>query len=191
MTTPLGPRGPKDPTLGVVLPFARRPAPSATPTAGEGAPPAPTAGSPAAPPATTPTTASPPATARAEDAGAATFQRGGPPGVAPAVLAPSSPVEGAGTSQVLARLQALGLQGRRRVKTAEVAPRVVDAGDGRVLSGSLTIESRAGLARLEGIARLGGSLTLREGAVKNADLLALRDLKVIEGRLTFEGMRNA
>jgi hypothetical protein len=143
--------------------------------------------------ATTTTTASSPATARADGgaAGAATFERGGPPGVAPAVLAPSSPVEGAGTSQVMARLQALGLQGRRRVKTAEVAPRVVDAADGRVLSGSLTIESRAGLGRLEGIARLGGSLTLREGAVKNADLLALRDLKVIEGRLTFEGMRNA
>jgi hypothetical protein len=102
----------------------------------------------------------------------------------------AAPVDGAGKSQVLARLQAMGVEGRKRVKTAEPS-RVVAGADGRVHDGPLTIESRAGLSKLEGVTRLAGSLTLAEGAVKNADLLALRDLKVIEGRLTFEGMRNA
>jgi hypothetical protein len=175
MTSPLGPRGPKDPTPtiggGRVLPFPRRPSVEGAPVATGVAP------TPPSPPSATPAPSSP---------DAATVSRGGP-----AAAPPAAPVDGAGASQVLARLKAMGIEGRKRVKTAE-APRVVDGADGRVHAGSLTVESRAGLGKLEGVTRLDGSLTLQEGAVKNADLLlALRDLKVVEGRLTFEGMRTA
>jgi hypothetical protein len=188
MTTPIGPRGPRDPALAAVLPFPRRPV---TDAATSSSSPSATA-SPPASPASAPAPSPPPSPAApASSSDAARFDRSttGPVAVP---LAPSTPVEGAGVSQVQARLQALGLETRKRVKTAATEPRVVDAADGRVLSGSVTIESRAGLGQLEGIARLGGSLTLQEGAVKNADLLlALRDLKVVEGRFTFDGMRNA
>jgi hypothetical protein len=178
MTTPLGPRGPLDPTLGStlgrVLPLPRR-------------------GSVDGPAETKPAEAKPadakavetPAQSLGAPTQSSTFDRAA--GTAPAV---SAPVEGAGKSQVMARLQAMGVEGRKRVKTAE-APRVVDGADGRVHEGPVTIESRAGLAKLDGVARIAGSLSLQEGAVKNADLLALRDLKVVEGRLTFEGMRSA
>jgi hypothetical protein len=112
-------------------------------------------------------------------------------GMSGASTAVAAPVEGAGKSQVLARLQALGIEGgRRRIKTAE-APRVVDGADGRVHQGSFTVESRSGLAALEGVARVAGSVTVQEGAIKSADLFALRDLKVVEGRLTFDGLRSA
>ena len=173
MTTPIGPRGPKDATPGRVLQFPRRP--SADGVAGVGGP-ATTSPS----PATEPTTATPAATSTE-----ATFDHAA--GQSTAIAAP---VEGAGKSQVLARLQAMGIEGRKRVKTAE-APRVVDGADGRVHDGSVSIESRTGLAKLDGVTQIAGSLSLQEGAVKNADLLALRDVKVISGRFTFEGMRNA
>lgn len=169
MTSPIGPKGPPDPTLGRVLPFPRRPGVDGATGVGAAASVEQTP--------TEPTKAVSPATS--------TFERTG--GQSTAIEAP---VEGAGKSQVLARLKAMGIEGRKRIKTAE-PPRVVDGADGRVHDGPLTIESRAGLSKLDGVTRLAGSLTLQEGAVKNADLLALRDLKVIEGRLTFEGMRNA
>lgn len=170
MTTPLGPKGPFDPNLGRVLPFSRRPS---VESAGVGA--------------ASPATETKPveATTKAASPETSTFDR-----AAGSSSVIAAPVEGAGKSQVLARLQAMGIEGRKRVKTAEPM-RVVDGADGRVHDGSLSIESRAGLAKLEGVTRLAGSLSLQEGAVKNADLLALRDLKVVEGRLTFEGMKNA
>jgi hypothetical protein len=167
MTTPIGPKGPPDPSLGRIVPFPRRP--SLDGAAGVGATGA-VEHKPTEPSTSTSTS---------------TFER-----TAGQSTAIAAPVEGAGKSQVLARLQAMGIEGRKRVKTAEPS-RVVDGADGRVHNGSLTIESRAGLAKLDGVTRLAGSLALQEGAIKNADLLALRDLKVVEGRLTFEGMRNA
>jgi len=179
VTTPLGPRGPIDPSLGRVLQLPQRAVvdePAETKTAETKT-------------AETKTAETKTAETPGRVAGAltesSTFDRAA--GTTPAV---SAPVEGAGKSQVMARLQALGVEGRRRVKTAE-APRVVAGADGRVHEGPLTIESRAGLAKLDGVTRVAGSLSLQEGAVKNADLLALRDLKVVEGRLTFEGMRSA
>ena len=172
MTTPIGPKAPNDPNLGRIVPFPRRPSLDGTiGTAGVGSPGV--------------TDTKPADPAKATSTSTSTFER-----TAGESTAIAAPVEGAGKSQVLARLQAMGIEGRKRVKTAE-PPRVVDGADGRVHAGSLTIESRAGLSKLEGVTRLAGSLTLQEGAVKNADLLALRDLKVVEGRLTFEGMRNA
>jgi hypothetical protein len=125
-----------------------------------------------------------PGAARVSSAEASTFEKAAGP--APVVTAP---VDGAGGSAVLARLQAMGIEGsRKRTKVAE-APRVVEGAEGRVHQGSVAIESRAGLHKLDGVTRIDGSLSLQEGAVKNADLLALRDLKVVTGRLTFEGMR--
>lgn len=177
MTTPIGPRGPNDATTGRVVPFPRRPGvegPGGTsPALTEAKAPEPTKA-----PSSSPSPSTPPTDAT-------TFER-----AAGQSTPIATPVEGAGKSQVLARLQALGIEGRKRVKTTE-PPRVVDGTDGRVHDGSVGIESRAGLAKLDGVTRIAGSLSLQEGAVKNADLLSLRDLKVIEGRLTFEGMRNA
>lgn len=98
----------------------------------------------------------------------------------------SAPVEGAALSQLVARLKARGDQGV--VASAVSGPTVVQTQEGKVLSGSVQIESRSGLQKLEGIVRVGGSLAV-EGLLKNADLLALADLKVVEGRLTFEGLK--
>ena len=98
----------------------------------------------------------------------------------------SAPVEGAALSQLVARLKARGDQGV--VASAVSGPTVVQTQEGKVLSGSVQIESRSGLQKLEGIVRVGGSLAV-EGLLKNADLLALGDLKVVEGRLTFEGLK--
>jgi len=97
-----------------------------------------------------------------------------------------APVEGAALSQLVARLKARG--GQDVVATAVSGPRIVQTDEGKVLSGSVQIESRSGLQKLDGIVRVGGSLAV-EGLLKNADLLALRDLKVVEGRLTFEGLK--
>lgn len=172
MTTPLGPRGPKDPLPGRVVPFPRRAGtdgPAATPTTST------TTAKAAEGPKVTTTTPAPLTS---------TFEGGG--GSAQAVWAP---VEGAGRSQLLARLQAQGPEGRRRIKTAE-APRIVDDAGGRVHDGPVSIESRAGLAKLDGVTRVAGSLTLQEAALKSADLLSLRELQVVEGRLTFEGLRS-
>jgi hypothetical protein len=99
----------------------------------------------------------------------------------------AAPVDGAGTSQVLARLKARGFEGKKLTKTAETS-RVADTAEGKVLSGSLTIESRSGLQKLDGVVRVGGDLTVHEGVIKNADLLALKSLKSVERRLTFEGL---
>ena len=103
----------------------------------------------------------------------------------------ASPVDGAGASQVLARLKARGFEGKKLTKTAETSgPRVVDTSEGKVLAGNITIESRSGLQKLDGVVRVGGDLTVHEGVIKNADLLALKSLKSVERRLTFEGLRS-
>ncbi len=98
----------------------------------------------------------------------------------------SAPVEGAALSQLIARLRA---KGDGETLQVNVGPTIVDTAEGKVLSGSVTIDSRQALHKLDGIVRYGGSVAV-EGILKNADLLAMRDVKVVEGRLTFEGMRS-
>lgn len=98
----------------------------------------------------------------------------------------SAPVEGAALSQLIARLKARG--GREQVGAVD-GPTVVQTSEGPVLSGSLQIEGKGQLQKLDGVVRVGGDLAV-SGIVKNADLLALRDMKTIEGRLTFEGLRS-
>ncbi|HEY1097862.1 MAG TPA: hypothetical protein VGF99_03000 [Myxococcota bacterium] len=96
------------------------------------------------------------------------------------------PVEGAALSQLVARLRASSSD---QARVAAAGPVVVKTAEGPVLSGSVTIESRQALHDLDGVVRVGGSLSV-EGSIKNADLLALRDVKVVEGRLTFESLKS-
>ncbi len=118
-------------------------------------------------------------------------------------------VEGAALSQLVARLKARGEFTATRVARGDelstrssagadesqpvqqvAGPVVVTTDEGKVLSGSVEFEGKAGLDKMEGVVRAGGSVTLAEGIVKNADLLSLRDLKSVEGRFTFEGLRS-
>ena len=100
----------------------------------------------------------------------------------------AAPVEGAGLSRVLARLQ-----GTKRVKGAEPGTAIVNLPDGRrVIPGSVTIESRAELLKLEGIARVDGDLAVQESHVSGADLLVgLHGLKAVGGRLTLQFLRSS
>lgn len=103
----------------------------------------------------------------------------------------AAPVDGAGQSQVMARLKARGFEGKKVTKTAATSgPSVVQTAEGKVFSGSVAIESRQGLQKLVDVVRVGGDLTIHEGLFKNADLLALKGLKTVERRLTFEGLRS-
>jgi len=104
----------------------------------------------------------------------------------------AAPVDGAGQSQVMARLKARGFEGKKVTKTAATSgPSVVQTAEGKVFSGSVAIESRQGLQKLVDVVRVGGDLTIHEGVFKNADLLALKGLKTVERRLTFEGLRSS
>jgi hypothetical protein len=64
---------------------------------------------------------------------------------------------------------------------------LVQTSEGPVLSGSVQLDGKAQLPTLEGVVRVGGDLAVT-GVLKSADLLALRDLKFVEGRLTFESL---
>jgi hypothetical protein len=165
MSPPIGPKGPADTTTGRVLPFRRPEVAPAAPT---------TAAAPVAP--SEPASAATPASTQQ----AATFDA-----VAGSALSLAAPVEGAALSQLVARLRATASPER----AAPVGPVVVKTAEGPVLSGSVTIETRAALHQLDGVVRVGGSLAI-EGTIKNADLLALRDLKTVEGRLTFESLKS-
>jgi hypothetical protein len=116
-------------------------------------------------------------------AAAAVFDGGGGTATVGSV---SAPVEGAALSQLIARLRA---KGDGQQVQATVGPTIIDTAEGKVLSGSVNIDTRQALHKLDGIVRFGGSVSV-EGIIKNADLLAIRDVKVVEGRLTFEGMRS-
>jgi hypothetical protein len=164
MSPPIGPKGPADTTLGRVLPFRR---PEVAPAA------ATSATAPVAP--SEPVSTSAPAHQQA-----ATFEA-----VAGSAVSLAAPVEGAALSQLVARLRATAAPER----AAPVGPVVVKTAEGPVLSGSVSIETRAALHQLDGVVRVGGSLAV-EGTIKNADLLALRDLKTVEGRLTFESLKS-
>lgn len=97
----------------------------------------------------------------------------------------SAPVEGAALSQLIARLKSRGTDDVATVS----GPTIVQTAEGKVLSGSLQIEGKAGMQKLDGVVRAGGDVAVG-GILKNADLLAMRDLKVVEGRLTFESLRS-
>lgn len=160
MSLTIGPKGPSDAAMGRVLQL-RRPAPTTTVAPG----------SPQAP--------APPEAAPASQA--AVFDA-----VAGQASSIASRVEGAALSQLVARLRATSVDSPQ-VKNA--GPVIVTTAEGPVLSGSVTIDTRPALHELDGVVRIGGSLAI-EGTYKNADLLALRDVKTIEGRLTFEGLKS-
>lgn len=158
-----GPKGPSDrPTVARVLPF-RRPEPTA-----------PASSSTVQGPSPVPGAVTPPPAAQA----AAKFEP--VPGRSAAVQAP---VEGAALSQLVARLRALGPVESQ----APVGPALVQTSEGPVLSGSVQLDGKAQLPTVEGVVRVGGDLAVT-GVLKSADLLALRDLKFVEGRLTFESL---
>jgi len=165
MSSTIGPKGPSDAATGRVLQF-RRPEP--TTPAVQTSPTSPTS------PSTAPSEAAPASSAAVFDA------------VAGQASSIASRVEGAALSQLVARLRATSVDSPQ-VKNA--GPVVVSTAEGPVLSGSVAIDTRKALHELDGVVRIGGSLAV-EGTYKNADLLALRDLKTIEGRLTFEGLRS-
>ena len=100
----------------------------------------------------------------------------------------AAPVDGAGQSQLLARLKA---RGKVTKTAANSGPSFVQTAEGKVHNGSVTVESKSGLSKLVDVVRVGGDLTIHEGVVKNADLLALKSLKSVERRLTFEGLRSS
>lgn len=97
----------------------------------------------------------------------------------------------AGTGgSVKARLHALGLKGGTDglIKTAgSDAIRYSAVPGGRILHGSVAIESARSLAKLEGVVRVTGDLSIQESVLKSADLLVLKSLSEVGGRLTLEG----
>lgn len=91
---------------------------------------------------------------------------------------------------VRARLAALGVRGADAlpIKTAaRDGVRLKDTPIGKILDGSITVESGRGLQKLEGVVRVTGDLVLQESAARSPDLLALRSLAEVGGRLTIEG----
>lgn len=99
----------------------------------------------------------------------------------------SAPLEGAALSQLIARMKARGPSTEQSAAVA--GPTIVTTSEGKVLSGSLQIEGKAGMQKVEGVVRVGGDLGIG-GVLKSGDLLAMRDIKVVEGRFTFEGVRS-
>lgn len=99
----------------------------------------------------------------------------------------AAPVDGAGQSQLLARLKA---RGKVTKTAANSGPSYVQTAEGKVLNGSLTVESKSGLSKLVDVVRV-VDLTVHEAVLKNADLLAMKSLKSVERRLTFEGLRSS
>ena len=162
MTSPIGPKGPSDTAMGRVLQF-RRPETTS-----------------AAPAMSTSTSTEPPA-ATSSASPSAVFDS-----VAGHSNTIAMPVEGAALSQLVARLRA---PSGDHVKAHAAGPVVVKTAEGPVISDSVEIDSRAALHELDGVVRVGGSLSV-EGTIKNADLLALRDLRAVEGRLTFESLKS-
>ncbi|MBI1947678.1 MAG: hypothetical protein HYS27_18465 [Deltaproteobacteria bacterium] len=103
---------------------------------------------------------------------------------------PAGQGDGQAGGSVKARLHALGLKGGTDglIKTAGAdAIRYSTVPGGRILHGSLAIESARSLAKLEGVVRITGDLSIQESVLKSADLLVLKSLTEVGGRLTLEG----
>ena len=84
----------------------------------------------------------------------------------------------------------LGLKGGTDglIKTAGTdAIRYSAVPGGRILHGSLAVESTRSLAKLEGVVRVTGDLSIQESVLKSAELLVLKSLTEVGGRLTLEG----
>lgn len=80
------------------------------------------------------------------------------PNAAKGTVVPETTLETGRGGHVQARLAALGL-----IKTAaQGVGRVKDTPQGKIFEGSLTIESMAGISKLEGVVRVSGDLTLQE-----------------------------
>ncbi|OGQ17491.1 MAG: hypothetical protein A2138_26250 [Deltaproteobacteria bacterium RBG_16_71_12] len=103
---------------------------------------------------------------------------------------PASPGDAGSGGSVKARLHALGLKGGTDglIKTAGTdAIRYSAVPGGRILHGSLAVESTRSLAKLEGVVRVTGDLSIQESVLKSAELLVLKSLTEVGGRLTLEG----
>lgn len=102
---------------------------------------------------------------------------------------PGGAGEGGKGASVRARLQALGVKGAAGlVKSAATdGIRYSSVPGGRILHGSVVVESVRALAKLEGVVRVTGDLTLQESLLKSPDLLVLKTLIEVGGRLTLEG----
>jgi hypothetical protein len=117
-------------------------------------------------------------------------QEGFDPNASRDTVLPAEVEEGARGASFRARLAALGVKGAESlpIKTAGRATgRIKETPVGRIYEGTLRLESPRGLAQLEGVVRITGDLVLQESASKSADLLALRSLIEVGGRLTIEG----
>jgi hypothetical protein len=100
---------------------------------------------------------------------------------------PEAPT-GDGGGSVNARLQALGLRPDSLIKTAaKDKVRIVETPLGKVLEGSIHAETAAGLSKLQGVVRITGDLTIAESLAKSPDLIVLRSLVELGGRLAVEG----
>ncbi|MCC7073913.1 MAG: hypothetical protein IT383_21575 [Deltaproteobacteria bacterium] len=102
---------------------------------------------------------------------------------------PAGTGDGSTGGSVKARLHALGLKGSPGLikSAASDAIRYSSVPGGRILHGSVVIESARALAKLEGVLRVTGDLTIQESGLKSADLLVLKSLTELGGRLTLEG----
>ena len=107
------------------------------------------------------------------------------PSATKGTVVPEAPPESARGGNVRARLAAMG---QLPIKTAaKDVGRIKETPVGKIFDGSLTIESAAGLKKLEGVVRVSGDLTLQESVAKSPDLLVLKSLIEVGGRLTVEG----
>ncbi len=107
------------------------------------------------------------------------------PNVAKGTVLPQSAPPSARGAAMRVRLAGMG---QLPIKTAaKDAARIKDTPLGKVLDSSVTIQSAAGLRKLEGVVRVSGDLTLQESVAKSHDLLVLASLIEVGGRLTIEG----
>lgn len=97
--------------------------------------------------------------------------------------------QGGSGGSLKARLHAFAVKGSEGlIKTASSdAIRYSSVPGGRILHGSVAVESARALAKLEGVLRITGDLSIQESVLKSADLLVLKSLTEVGGRLTLEG----
>src|SRR4051812_24124817 len=88
-----------------------------------------------------------------------------------------------------ARLTALGVRGAENLPIkGRDAVRVKDTPIGKILEGSVVIESAKAMAKLEGVVRVSGDLTVQETHLAGGDATPATSLVEIGGRLTIEGV---
>jgi hypothetical protein len=103
------------------------------------------------------------------------------------ITIPENVDEVARGANVRARLAAM--KGQVPIKDARSDQvRIRDGTGGKILDGSLTIESPRGLQKLEGVAIVNGDVTLQETRLSGADVTPVNSVVQINGRLTIEGV---